>query len=311
VEPAWFTHRRTGDVRSCSRARAACSATFGSGRAPLGSWEGHPDSEWRSFPKAEQSSGVRRSVAEPLSATSDALPSGAYRVGLQLRGHADLSSPPSRTAQFVSAPRYASCGVTTTPTVGRCQTGPVDEAVRDYIDAIAPERRPLFDRIDRLIHDAYPDAVILLSYQMPTYQVGRYRLYVGVWKHGVSLYGWEHGRDAGFAGRHPDLVTSKGTIKLRPDDAARVTDEEFRDPSCGTIGHTRPALARAELPTVAGMIQVMRRGREPRHDDLRRRRVRRSGCGLRRPAVAPTAWVCRRTGSAAGRRQTSVDRRGG
>ena len=32
--------------------------------------------------------------------------------------------------------------------------------------------------------------VTLLSYHIPTYEVGRRRLYVGVWKHGVSIYGW-------------------------------------------------------------------------------------------------------------------------
>lgn len=105
----------------------------------------------------------------------------------------------------------------------------MDDAVRDYIDAIAAERRPLFDRIHRMILDVHPDVAVVLSYQMPTYVVGRYRLYVGVWKHGLSFYGWEPGRDAGFAARHPELVTSKGTIKLAPDAAARIPDDEFRD----------------------------------------------------------------------------------
>ena len=35
-----------------------------------------------------------------------------------------------------------------------------------------------------------PEADVALSYAMPTYQVGTNRLHVGVWKHGVSLYGW-------------------------------------------------------------------------------------------------------------------------
>jgi len=74
-----------------------------------------------------------------------------------------------------------------------------------------------------------PGASVLLSYQMPTYEVGRYRLYVGVWKHGVSFYGWEQGRDSGFSARHPELVTTKRTIRLRPDDAAAIRDDELRD----------------------------------------------------------------------------------
>ena len=70
---------------------------------------------------------------------------------------------------------------------------------------------------------------MVLSYQLPTYKVGRRRLFVGVWKHGVSIYGWEQGRDAGFSARHPELKTSEGTIQLRPDADASIPDDEFRD----------------------------------------------------------------------------------
>jgi len=105
----------------------------------------------------------------------------------------------------------------------------MDDAVRDYIDAIAPEHRPLFDRLHRLVLEAYPDATVVLSYQMPTYKVGRHRLFLGMWKHGVSIYGWQQGRDAGFTARHPELKTSRGTIQLRPETAAAIPDDELRD----------------------------------------------------------------------------------
>ena len=105
----------------------------------------------------------------------------------------------------------------------------MEDAVRDYIDAIPPEHRPLFDRLHRLVLEVYPDAAVVLSYQMPTYKVGRRRLFVGVWKHGVSIYGWGQERDAGFTARHPELKAGKGTIRLRPDAAAGIPDDEFRD----------------------------------------------------------------------------------
>ena|SRR5436189_5356029 len=105
----------------------------------------------------------------------------------------------------------------------------MDEAVREYIDAIDPDHRPLFDRINRLVLEEHPDATVVLSYKMPTYKVGRRRLFLGVWKHGVSIYGWDQGRDAGFVARHPELKTSTGTIRLRPVDAAAIPDDEFRD----------------------------------------------------------------------------------
>ena len=105
----------------------------------------------------------------------------------------------------------------------------MDDAVQAYIDAIAPAYRPLFDRIHGLVLDAHPDAALVLSYRMPTYKLGGRRLFVGVWKHGVSIYGWQQGHDGGFATRHPELTTSKGTIQLRPEAAAAIGDDELRE----------------------------------------------------------------------------------
>ena len=103
----------------------------------------------------------------------------------------------------------------------------MDDAVRRYIDAIAPEHRPLFDRLHGLILEVHPDATVVLSYQMPTYKAGRHRLFLAMWKHGVSIYGWRQDRDAGFTDRHPGLRSSKGTIRLRPEDATTIPDGEL------------------------------------------------------------------------------------
>lgn len=59
----------------------------------------------------------------------------------------------------------------------------MDDAVRSYIDAIAPEHRALFDRLDRLVFRLHPGADLVLSYKMPTYRVGKRRLHIGAWKH--------------------------------------------------------------------------------------------------------------------------------
>lgn len=104
----------------------------------------------------------------------------------------------------------------------------MDDSVRRYIDAIPPEHRPLFDRIHRLILESHPDAAVVLSYSIPTYKVGKRRLFLGAWQHGVSIYGWDQGRDAGFSARHPELKKGRGTIRLRPEDAAAIPDGEFR-----------------------------------------------------------------------------------
>lgn len=105
----------------------------------------------------------------------------------------------------------------------------VDEAVRTYIDSIPTEHRPLFDRLHGLILAVHPDAVVVLSYQIPAYKVGGRRLFLAAWQHGISIYGWQEDRDAGFSGRHADLKSGKATIRLRPQDAAAINDQEFTD----------------------------------------------------------------------------------
>lgn len=105
----------------------------------------------------------------------------------------------------------------------------MDDAAAAYIDAIAPEHRALFDRLHGLILQVCPDAEVGVSYQMPTYKVGDRRLYVGVWKHGLSIYGWAEGSDGGLTARHPEVKVHKGTIRLRPEDAAGIADDELGD----------------------------------------------------------------------------------
>ena len=104
----------------------------------------------------------------------------------------------------------------------------MDEAVRRYRDEMDSKQRPVFDRLHQLIVPACPDAEVVLSYGMPTYRIGRRRLNIGVWKHGLSLY-VSPNRDGGFSARHPELAAGKGTIKLKPEDAARIPDEELQD----------------------------------------------------------------------------------
>jgi uncharacterized protein YdhG (YjbR/CyaY superfamily) len=105
----------------------------------------------------------------------------------------------------------------------------MDADVQTYIDGIASEHRPLFDRVARLILEAYPEAGPALSYGMPTYRVGGRKLHVGAWRHGVSIYGWGKDRDAGFTSRHPTLLSGRATIRIRPRDADDITDDELRE----------------------------------------------------------------------------------
>jgi hypothetical protein len=98
-----------------------------------------------------------------------------------------------------------------------------------YISAIAPAYRPLFDRLHGLVLKEHPEAEVGFSYKMPKYSIGKRRIFLAVWQHGVSVYGVGPGADGGFIARHPDLIVSRGTIRLRPKDAAAIRDKEFRE----------------------------------------------------------------------------------
>jgi len=104
----------------------------------------------------------------------------------------------------------------------------MDGGVRAYIDAIGAEQRPLFDRLHGIVLGTHPEAEVALSYGMPAYRVGARRLNIGVWRHGVSVYGWRADRDGGFVARHPKLSSGKGTIRIRPVDAEGISDDELR-----------------------------------------------------------------------------------
>jgi uncharacterized protein YdhG (YjbR/CyaY superfamily) len=104
----------------------------------------------------------------------------------------------------------------------------IDPAVAEYIAALEPGHRALFERVHALVLEVCPSAEVLISYKMPTYRVGKRSLHVGAWAHGVSIYGWKAKGDAGFTARHPELKTSTGTIRLRPEQAVAISDEEFR-----------------------------------------------------------------------------------
>ena len=99
--------------------------------------------------------------------------------------------------------------------------------VRAYVEAIDPALRPLFDRMDALVRRSHPDAEVALSYGMPAYRVGARRLNLGVWKHGVSVYGWRKDRDGGFVARHPELASGKATIRISAAAGARLSDEDL------------------------------------------------------------------------------------
>jgi hypothetical protein len=103
----------------------------------------------------------------------------------------------------------------------------LDPQVQAYLDAVPAEHRVLFDRVQALVLRLHPGAGCVLAYRMPTFVVGERRLHVGVWKHGLSLYGWDEDRDGGLVARHPELSSGKGTLRLPLSAAGELSDDEL------------------------------------------------------------------------------------
>jgi hypothetical protein len=108
--------------------------------------------------------------------------------------------------------------------------------VQAYSDSIAAEHRPLFDRLHGLILTAHLDVAVGISYGMPTYRANGKRLHVGVWKHGVSIYGWPAANEPDLLASHPSLRHGKATIRLRPEDATSISDDELRGLVAAALG---------------------------------------------------------------------------
>lgn len=85
----------------------------------------------------------------------------------------------------------------------------------------------MWDRVERLVRALHPDVELRMTYRTPTFVVGEQRLPVGVWKHGLSLYGLHEGNDAGLIDRHPELSSGRCTVKLPTVRAEDFTDAEL------------------------------------------------------------------------------------
>jgi hypothetical protein len=96
-----------------------------------------------------------------------------------------------------------------------------------YVAELGPEHRAAFDRVDALLRTGRDGVEVSISYGILKYAFEGRRVYLGVWKHGISLYGWSADADGGFAGRHPDLLSGRGTLKIRLARAAEIPDAEF------------------------------------------------------------------------------------
>ena len=100
----------------------------------------------------------------------------------------------------------------------------MEQAVQQYIEAIPETHKPLFDRLQSLILELYPDAEIVISYNLPMYKVRRGRVALGLWKNGVSVYGVPVET---FKQLHPSIKTGKGSLNFKLTD--ELPEADIRD----------------------------------------------------------------------------------
>ena len=99
----------------------------------------------------------------------------------------------------------------------------------DYVEAIPAEMRPLFDRVHGIgVSSAIPRRRSRWPTACRRTGWARRRLNVGVWKHGVSIYGFRADNDGGFVARHPSLSSGKGTHAAPPRRCRQIGDDELR-----------------------------------------------------------------------------------
>ena len=150
-------------------------------------------------------------------------PGGEHPVGI-LCNHSEFQRAPLAKREPVPPPSHHPC---VSPAWLIVVNHPLPPDVQTYLDGIAAEHRPMWHRVEGLVRVLHPGAELRITYGMPTFVVGEHRLPVGVWKHGLSLYGLDESDDAGFIARHPELSTGRGTVKLPTKRADDFSDEEL------------------------------------------------------------------------------------
>ncbi len=105
---------------------------------------------------------------------------------------------------------------------------PLPDDVREYIDALDPSHRRLFDQLHDLILSVVPFAELAMSYQIPLYKVGRHHVGLNAGRTGgVTLTTTSPDHIEAFKRRHPQFKTNKASIQFRFDD--ELPDDDIKD----------------------------------------------------------------------------------
>ena len=94
--------------------------------------------------------------------------------------------------------------------------------VARYLQGLPPVREARVRFLNDLILELYPDAVVDMSYKMPTYRVGSGWVAVANQRQYVSLYTCGPHHIGDFKAKYPQIKTGKGCINFRDKDELPV-----------------------------------------------------------------------------------------
>jgi uncharacterized protein YdhG (YjbR/CyaY superfamily) len=100
------------------------------------------------------------------------------------------------------------------------------DSFEQYAEGVPAPFRPMFDRLHELILEVHPEADVVIQYQVPTYLVGKAKVFLGTWKQGVTLYTTDPKNVEEFRREHPKIKVNKASINFRADE--ELPEEDVR-----------------------------------------------------------------------------------
>lgn len=98
----------------------------------------------------------------------------------------------------------------------------MDSELENYIRSVPANRSERFNMLHSLILELYPDAVVSMSYKMPTYKMGSGWVALANQKNYISLYTCGYHHIESFKEKYPEFKTGKGCINFRDKDELPV-----------------------------------------------------------------------------------------
>ena len=90
--------------------------------------------------------------------------------------------------------------------------------IDEYIKTVPKDVQPVLQGMRRTIRKAAPDAVEMISYQMPTFKLnGRFLVSFAAWKHHVGIYPIPSGTEA-FKKKISKYKAAKSTVQFPLDE---------------------------------------------------------------------------------------------